>query len=878
MDVLTTERLKEETLRWILSVLGAIAVYAALALVVHAVYHPDIAHLKAEAGQLLIDGDKVRPEPMEALLFRLAVLVIIPALAGFYALFSRKSWVTPLAKKPVYLVITCLVLIIIAALVYFDFAAFNPYGPKGGDLPQNKRDTYTDTNFDFYFAGIFLGQYLLVYTLVIVPLVACLFLIAIKKYQWQNKALFRIFASVFGYSILGGTILCIILMNTIYFPYSNENKLDFGAVYFAMTQVFSGAPMLVNHFMDTYGLYPQFLNPLFQITGLTVFKFTLVMSLLTGTSFCLNLYVLRKLVSNNVILFLGFTTVLFFSYLNFKFLTLFDCIYSYFPIRYLGPSLLTCLTYFYLTKKSPTLFWVTTAVAALFIIWNPEIGMVGFVSWFLVNIYNTFYAPDGTIAWKNMLLLAGKTFGTLFAVFYAYKLFIYLVYGAWPDFSLLFGTIFVFGKIGFFMLPMSPVHPWNLLAIILILGFTYSIVKWYKKAITTKSSMVLLISLIALGYFVYFQGRSQNSNFALSSGFGLLLLTILGDELWEVVKKTNQVLLNALFVVFLFMVSFSAIEIVFSSGKMVELVNQEEDKNNQSEVTDFIEKNTDFIAQHSQEHEKILVLTPRKHQALYFDGNKRLSAFYPGFVEMYYKSDLDRMESLIRDSSYNIFTELGTNMYTFMKRPLSAMAATYEYNTSIPSMAMLSKRKPGIPAKTFFTDPDRLVLHRKYSDDPAGIRLRIEDGLGIDTVSLAPQFSVQILFKSTQQIYGKAVLVGNVEVKDSITNGFAIGNLTKSPKFYFMTNGTGFTVDIPYGQLVYCVMNVFPDRMEIYQNGILMCNHALTEPMRKSHGKISVSYFDFPYFGPISEIAVANKVLDSNQVRATVRDISAYMK
>ena len=748
-----------------------------------------------------------------------------------------------------------------------------------GDQPQNGRDRVAATNFDFYFDGLFLGSYLWLYVFVVTPLAGGLFLIGFKKKNWDDAKPFNIISSVIGYSLIGATLLAIVAMNTFYFPYSNDNKYDFSAVYYAMTQVYAGSPMLVDHFTGTYGLYPHFLNPLFQLIGMNVFKFSLVMSLLLGISFLFNFYFLKQLVSNKIILFLGFTTVLFFPYLDFKFTNSFDCIFSAYPIRYIIPSTLAFLGTLYLLKTSVKIYWLTFFISALFILWNPEMGIVCYLSWILVNVYNDFYTAEGKVATRKMLyhILAGIC--VVIIVFYAYKLLIWLFYGAAPDMQLLFGSIFIFGKIGFGLLPMSLVHPWNLMALILILGFTWSIIKWYKKEVTPKSSVVLLISLIGLGYFIYFQGRSQDTNFALSSGFCLILLTLLGDELWKTVKNTNLFLLNALFIVFLFFISFSIVEILLSKSKMTELVYQEEDRNNQATAQEIDESNTDFIVKNSSEKEKIFIVAQKKNQSLFFDGNKRVSVFNPGFIDLFFLTDVARMENILIDSSFSVFTQPTDHWYPYMARPIAALAASYEYKAVNKSIVLVTKRKNKVPGKTFFNNTDQLVLHRKYNDDKAGLKLRVNDAMGTGTVALAPQFSVEVLVYTVPQMFPNATIIANA--KDSV--GFSIRNVYNTPNYMFSVNAARIAFPLYDNQWNYCVMNVYPAHVEVFVNGNLAFAGQLPQPIRTPGNKISIgsmgNIFDCNYYvGAISEVAVANKVLDSAQIRATWTEIRQEVK
>jgi len=614
------------------------------------------------------------------------------------------------------------------------------------------------------------------------------------------------------------------------------------------------------------------LNPLFQIIGLSVFKFSLVLSIIEGIMYVFSFYFLNKLVRNKIILFLGFSAILFFTNLDFKLLTAFDCSFTFFPIRYIIPATLIFMSTLYVYKRSQIIYWLTFVIMGFFILWNPEIGMVCYLAWLAFNTYNDFYDEHGKINIRRLLLHWLFGIGIVFLVFGFYKLCIYAFYGTSPDFGLLFGYISIFAKIGMGLLPMTLVHPWNIEAVVLILGFTYCIVKWYKKEITPRTSLVFLTSVIALGFFVYFQGRSHNWAFSVSSMYGLVLLTILGDELWEHIKSINIIPLHALFVVFLFVISFSLFEIVFNLDKINELVYQNDDKSKQVDEEKRIENSTDFILKNSKEKEKIIVLTAGQYQGLYFDGHKRISAYNPGLQELVLYSDMDRLKSTLKDSSYNIFIEPKLCTVPYMVGPLAAVAATYEVKEVTPSIAMLTKQKITNHFETYFSNTSIQILHRKYENDTTGINLRIGDALGIKPIATGNEFSVEVLFNSRNQIYEYASLIGNMD--DS--SGFIIARILNSSNYFFGINGKGFALPAPNNEWVYCVMNVFPTHVDIYENGKISGTLALQTPMRQSLEKLFIGnsgYLRY-YIGTISEIAVNNRVLDNNQVQSTWDEIA----
>jgi Concanavalin A-like lectin/glucanases superfamily len=872
--------LKEETLVWILTILCTLDVYLVTAFLIQKVYHPDINELKETAKKLLIDPGSVRPEPMEAMLFRAGVGVITIGLVVFYSLFSRMKALREQASKPFFMVISVACLLAFVGLVYADFAAQNPFGK---DI-QNGRDTVGHSNFDFYFSGLFLGSYLLLYTFILVPLIACMFFFGFKKYDWESKGLYNKIVSGAGYTVFGVTVLAVAAMSAFYFPYSFENKYNFNAVYYSMTQVYSGSALLVDGFTNTYGLYPHFLNLVFKIIGLNVMKFSLIMGLLAAGAFVMNFFSLKAFVRNKVILFLGMLTVIFFPFMNFKFgqgavnpnlpapdnyEVHFDCNFAYYPIRYIIPSVLIILAIAFLKKRKPLVYWLTTVLMSFFVLWNPEIGLVCYLSWMAFNVFNDFYTPEGKINVKKILIHIVAAIAVIVAVFMLYKGIIHMLYGASPDLSLLFSAVLVFGKIGFNMLPMDAIHPWHIMALVLILGFLYAISGWRKKEITSRRSVIFLVSVIGVGFFFYFQGRSHDWQLAQSSGICLFLLTLLGDELWQKVKNNNVPVLNAFFVVFLFFISFSFFELVYNTDKIKELVYQDEDKGRQGQEAEQkrIEGNTEFIVKNSAEKEKIHVLTAMQFQGLYFDGYKRRAAFNPGAMDMFTIADLSRFERTILDSSFNVFIEPQLLRYPSIIRPVAAVAATYEFKSADQTMALLTKTKVKLPPKAFFERPEQ-VVHRKYSDDTAGRNMRVNDATGnMSPVTPGSSFAVEVLFHSAPQITQIAALIGNM----TDTAGFLIYNLINTPNYFFGVNGKGLQLPVPNNQWNYLVMNVSPGKVEVFINGASAGTFALPQPMRQSKEKLFIGNIAFMnyYMGSIAEVAIDSKPLEKAKVEET---------
>ena len=864
--------LKEETLRWIFAILGSLIIYWVVAALIQRVYHPDIKAMIKLADEVSFSGG-ARPEPVESLLFRAGVVTFALGILGFYFIFNKTDVVKKLASGSFFTPFGSMCVAAIIGMMYFDFSADNPFAAGGPEQAQNSRDLIASkTNFAFYFDGIFLGNYLLLYTVILVPLLLCIFYIGIKKYRWETNPTFNKVVTGVAYTVLGGTVLAITSTSTFEFPYSFENKYDFNSVFYSMTQVYAGVPMLVNGFTNTYGLYPQFLNPIFQVVGLSILKFSFIMSVLLGVSFLLNFLFLRKYVQNKVIWFFGCCSIIFFPYLNNRIVTGYDSFFAFYPIRYIIPSVLVFPAALYLNKRSQVIYWSVMISMSFFVLWNPEIGMVSFLSWLAFNSYNDFYTPDGKIAWKKMLLHWVFGAASIAVAFGVYKVVIFACYGTWPDLGLLFTFISHIGALGFNLLPMVLVHPWNVIVLIIILGFTYAITSWYKKEITPKASIIFLVSVISLGTFVYFQGRSHNWTLSTSSGFSFFLLTLLGDELWQKIKDKGMSILplHLLFGLFVFVIAISGFELVYSSKRLSELMSQEEYKEKGEAEQKQINSNQDYILAHSHEKEKIYVFTAMQYQNLYFQG-KRRSAFNPGQMDLSLNSDLVKWEREIIDSSFTAFIEPSVSNFGFYARPFAAYAACYEVTGVNTSMYMLNKRKMRLPAQSFFTAGDDVVMHKKYTDDTASITARIVDGVRAKPSTINTSFSVELLFYPSMQMYNYATLVGNM----ADSSGFVIGNIINTPNYLFGINGRGVGVKVAEHQWVYCVMNVYPDHFEVYQNGTLSGTFPLATPMRQSTQNLQVGNGGLfrNYIGAIAEVEVHNKPIDKGQVEHTWSEI-----
>lgn len=848
-------------LLWVYILACAIGLTGVVGYVARSLYHPDIAALTEKANKLLIGAAATRPEPIEAFITRLSIVVFGAAVPAFFLFFRRR---TLGGNEQVAKSVGIVAAVLLVLLVFVDFGVANPFSAGAGEIPQNDRDKFSVTNFSFYFDGFFIGSYLLYYIIILLPLVASFFFLGVRKREWGNRPGYSRLANYAGYFIVTLLLVAVFIMNTYEFPYTYENGFDFDTVYYSMTQVYAGSPMLVDDFTNTYGLYPHFLNPVFQVIGLSILKFSGVMALLVVMSFVLNFLVLRRLVADKIILFLGFLTVLFFPYLDSKMAVNFDSYFAMYPIRYVVPSVMLFAGVRYFIVGSRWAYFATFLFLGFAILWNPEIGLVCMVAWTATNVYRDMFDEGNSIKWQAIakhLVVAVLSITVSFVLF---ALTIRLGFGNWPDLMLLFRAMQVFGELGFNMLPMAFVHPWNLVALILLLGYLYSIVARFK-GVTGKSAIVFLLTITALGFFLYFQGRSHNWSFSSSSGFAIMLLVILGDDLWQVTKTSQNLVLDILFVGFLLVISFSLPEIIYGAPSIVNLAFPTEAKENQSGFRQIVESNRDFIKSNTIEHEKILVLTGAPRQGLYYDGNKRVSAFNPTTMEMFFNSSLPRLEQAVRTGPEKIFIEGEECRFGYLMRPLLLLAANYQVAAKNNNMTLMKKRSQ-VPNMTYFNRSEDVVFHRKYTDNAASADARLRDAIGSESVKLDSAFAVEILFKASSQVCPTASLICNL----GDSSGLIIESRNEASLFYFGLYGDGIEGRIENNGWVYCTMNIYPDRMELFLNGQKKGAKPLSRPYRNSKEVVRIGSKDPKsvayYMGAIAEVAIVNRPLPKEEI------------
>ena len=465
--------------------------------------HPDLAPLIQKAAALsFLPLDDFRPEPTETTLYMGAAFAS-PFLLGLGYFFSRR-WVYKVSAArtfSLYMGTTAITTVLFSALVYGCLIGF----------AESASNIFATNSALFSMRTPPFAAYRFIYPLVLFPALLYLFHVLSHVQSAAAARVGNVLVIVAGIALsaLAGSQAFFGVRAFVYPAYSGDH---YSAVLGSVVQVYHGAPLLVDGLRNHYGLYPHFLMPIFKCIGLSVSSFNSVMGLLIIATFLLLFGSLRLLVKNNILLLLGFASLVFFSALYGKMVISSDPYFQYYPLRTFFPALVFFLATLYLMRDKKKLYYPLHIACALAVLWNPETGLMIWVSWLGLLAYIELFGTDWKTAARNVLLHGLKASLCALVVALGYVLLIYVGYGRIPHLWLLFTTLIEYGGLGYYALPMPLLHPWNLLALTYLIGLLVGIRAMLQRAFSPRNAVVFFCAVFGVGTFSYYQMRSHSHN------------------------------------------------------------------------------------------------------------------------------------------------------------------------------------------------------------------------------------------------------------------------------------------------------------------------------------------------------------------------------
>lgn len=344
------------------------------------------------------------------------------------------------------------------------------------------------------------------------------------------------------------------------------------AVLYPLSQVV-GSKTLLADLPSQYGLFPEIVAPLFRFVKLSVANLSALFGIFQIISLGVLFWVICIRVRSHVLQLLGgialitatYGTVIYFAGMR-------EFYYQYWPIRFLFPALSVAAFYSFSIKKTFSRASVVSVIGAVGVCWNLDTGIfivVGFGVFLITRC--AFSNPRACRLRENEICVRHKRTFSLYFVMHVLITFcvvtVFLVYLSVKSVLPLHVTwIFkyqaLFYGMGFGMLPLPVrLHPWMSVLGIYLLAFVIALRSWRYGSSSDRHELIFYLSVLGLGLFFYYEGRSHVLNLASVIWPAVLIMIILGDDTLLAIQAKalprHQLWLPAMAVAFLLLCSIA---------------------------------------------------------------------------------------------------------------------------------------------------------------------------------------------------------------------------------------------------------------------------------------------------------------------------------
>ena len=309
--------------------------------------------------------------------------------------------------------------------------------------------------------------------------------------------------------------------------------VHFEATFYSISQVLGGKTILAD-LPAQYGLYAELLGPFIKLTGVTVLGFTVFLSLLfivsiialcIFCSFALRLIPLRITAVLTTFLFVGSTwRVLGASIAGI------EEYYQLWPLRILFPALMLAI-FAVIHRRGLGLAHVTCLAVVLGIgmIWNLDWGVPSFgavVAFFLVRlICGTTQARMADFLRLALTATIPVVVVALFAGYLMLKSGGQIHWGDWLKYQ----AIFYSSGFGMLPLPLVP-HAWMVVVATYVYALVHGIATQIRGRADFQSDAMLVLSVLGIGIFTYYQGRSHDTVLTMVMWPAILIAFMAADQ------------------------------------------------------------------------------------------------------------------------------------------------------------------------------------------------------------------------------------------------------------------------------------------------------------------------------------------------------------
>jgi len=192
------------------------------------------------------------------------------------------------------------------------------------------------------------------------------------------------------------------------------------------------------------------------------------------------------------------------------------------------PSALLLLVFFYQKsrgRKKGVFYTLAFVACGAALLWNMDTGVMTFAAWVIYLSWEALLGWRAAGTRRSVVVIAvhwARAIGTLSSALGLLALYTYLRSGQLPDLGGLGLYQTIFYQSGFYMLPMPLFHPWNLIVLTYLAGICASaafLLNRLRQADppegddkTSWVNMMFLVSILGVGLFTVYQGRSHDLN------------------------------------------------------------------------------------------------------------------------------------------------------------------------------------------------------------------------------------------------------------------------------------------------------------------------------------------------------------------------------
>jgi hypothetical protein len=294
----------------------------------------------------------------------------------------------------------------------------------------------------------------------------------------------------------------------LFYTYHLNTLLD------AMAQSANGHHWLVD-FPHIYGGYGELLAPLLQLCPRSIGILITALSLPVIAGMLCLLLTARYLIPRPALLYLTGLALFAAIYAT----AVEDRYYGYSTARLFFPATGLLMATLYFRRPSAWKYSGMTAIAAVAPIWNLETGLVLWGSWLLTLLAAETAARRFGTAARHLVVQVLALAAAWAALFIGLR----AASGQWPNASLLLYFPSLVAMKGYFCLRLIVPDVWILVLLTYLAGLSLALLGHLRGRPAPATSMTLMLSLLGIGIFSYFMGRSAPSNLVLVAYPAILL-------------------------------------------------------------------------------------------------------------------------------------------------------------------------------------------------------------------------------------------------------------------------------------------------------------------------------------------------------------------